>query len=310
MGLFPPSSKNQNKYLFVIIDELSKWVELIPMRTATANKVAETLENQVFRRFGTPKYILSDNGGQFTSKIMKKMCLQWKIIHQYTSPYHPQSNQSERTNRNLKSMIQAYVQDAHRPWDFHLQKFAFALRTAENETTKVTPALLNLGREIPVPFDRKLQDERENTNEEVLSELRELPQKLQEIIEWVRSNMIAAQDKHKLQYDKTHRNVNFQVGELVLIKNHSLSDKDAGVMQKFNNRWIGPVVLSKKVSEVTYEIQNFHTKKPMGKRHVADMKPYFQRKEDTAVRMNIASQTNREASFSKGKAKFEKYEES
>jgi transposase InsO family protein len=277
MGPFPASSKNQNRFLFVVIDELSKWVELIPMRAATAKKVAENLENQVFCRFGIPKNVLSDNGSQFTSKIMKKLCQQWRVTHKLISPYHPQANQSERTNKNLKAMIQAYVEENHRQWDFHLQKFAFALRTSINETTQVTPSLLNLGRELPVPFDRNLQEDEQADMEANREELKELPQKLQEIIAWVRTNIIKAQAVNKSHYDKSHRHVDYQIGELVLMKSHGKSEKHKGIIMKFNNRWNGPVKIHKKLTDVSYEIYNVHTNKPMGKRHVSELKPYFQR---------------------------------
>jgi len=174
-------------------------------------------------------------------------------------------------------MIQAYVDENHRHWDTHLQKFALALRTSINETTQVTPSLLNLGRELPVPFDRNLQDEVEADSDDLLEELQELPRKLQEIVHWVRNNIIKAQKINKSNYDKTHRHVEYEVGELVLFKNHGQSDKALAVMQKFNNRYIGPAKISKKISEVTYEIQNAQNNKPLGKRHVSDLKPYHQR---------------------------------
>ena len=283
MGPFPASSTNLNKYLFVVIDQLSKWVELIPMRAATSKKVAETLENQVFCRFGTPKFILSDNGSQFISKTIKQLCKQWRVHHYFTSPYHPQPNLSERVNRNLKSMIQAYVQENHRKWDVNLQKFAFALRTSVNETTKVTPSLLNLGRQLPMPFDRNLQMDRNENHEEIIQELSDLPEKLKEIISWVRENIVKSHALNKQNYDKKHREVKYEVGELVLIKDTTLSEKDTGVMKKFANRWMGPVMISGKVTDLTYEITNIDTKKLIGKRHVADLKPYFQREQEQRV---------------------------
>jgi hypothetical protein len=47
MGPFPESGQGcQNKYLLVIVDELSRWVEVIPMRDATATKLEEALESR------------------------------------------------------------------------------------------------------------------------------------------------------------------------------------------------------------------------------------------------------------------------
>ncbi len=75
MGPFPTSSGGKlNTYLFVVIDELSKWVELLPIRVAPAKKVAEILEDEIFCRYGVPSIILSDNGSQFISTTMQKTC--------------------------------------------------------------------------------------------------------------------------------------------------------------------------------------------------------------------------------------------
>jgi len=277
MGPFPISTRRRNQYLLVIIDELSKWIELIPMKSAKAINVVEAVEDNIFCRYGTPKYIISDNGSQFVSKIVKKMCQDWRVVHRFTSPYHPQSNQSERVNRNLKSMIQAYVDDNHKNWDEHIQKFALALRTAINETTKVTPSLLNLGRQLPLPFDRNLQENNIKTHDQQLEVLRDVPTKLSELISFVRSNIIEVHRKNKAYYDKSHSLVKFEEGELVLIRNNELSNKFDGVMKKLTNRWIGPFKITRKITDVSFELQHPTKNKIIGKRHVSDMKPYFQK---------------------------------
>ena len=278
MGPFPASGKGRlNKYLFVVQDELSKWVEIFPMRTATARKVVECLVNNIFCRFGSPKSILSDNGSQFTSKIVKRMCTDWKIKHFFTSPYHPQPNQTERVNRNLKAMLQAFVEENHHSWDEHLQEFALAIRTHVHQTTKVTPALLNLGRQIPLPVDRNLQNDEERDPELVIQELNQVPEKLKSIIHWVRDNIIASQKENKKLYDRNHTMARYEPGDMVLVKNHSISNQEEGIMQKLSNRYSGPFMIGKQITPVTFSILTVPEKKCIGKRHVADLKPFVQR---------------------------------
>lgn len=278
MGPFPASGKGrQNRFLFVVQDELSKWVELFPMRAATAKRVVDCLVNHVFCRYGSPKSILSDNGSQFTSKIMKRMCKDWKIKHYFTSPYHPQPNQTERVNRNLKAMLQAYAHENHHSWDEHLQKFALAMRVHVHGTTKVTPALLNLGREIPLPIDRNMQERETETPEELVEKLTQVPEKLKEIISWVKDNILQTQEKNKKLYDKGHVQARYNVGDLVLVKNHVISSKDDGIMQKLANRYDGPYLIAKEITPVTFHLHTIPDKKFLGKRHVADLKPFVQR---------------------------------
>ncbi|GFW17936.1 uncharacterized protein TNCV_2231171 [Trichonephila clavipes] len=47
-----------------------------------------------------------------------------------TVTYRPQSNITERVNRNLVQMIASFVEENHENWDQFLHEFAFALRTA------------------------------------------------------------------------------------------------------------------------------------------------------------------------------------
>ena len=85
-------------------------------------------------------------------------------------------------------MIAAYIEDNHKLWDVYLQKFAFALRSSVNESTKVSPAILNLGRELPLPFDRKLQDDQDVDVDSERNQSLDVPDKLAKIISFVVDN--------------------------------------------------------------------------------------------------------------------------
>jgi hypothetical protein len=277
IGPLPPSAGGRrNKFVLVVLDELSKWPEFFPMRSSTAKNVAEKLEDQVFCRFGAPKNIISDNGSQFISKVMKKLCKEWNIKHRLISTYHPQSNASERTNQTLKQLIRSFV-DSHSDWDLHLQKFALAIRSSVSETTKVSPALLNLGRELPLLFDRNMQVRDAQTSEpENLAS--ETSQKLKELIVWVRRNIEAAHETSKKYYDKHHREVQYSPNQKVLLRTHTLSSKDMKVSAGISQKWSGPFTVEKQVTPVTYAIKEFRKGKYSRNRHVSDMKPYIERK--------------------------------
>ena len=45
-----------------------------------------------FARHGCPEHLISDNGPQYTSSVMKKMVQQWGISHQTSSPGNSQAN--------------------------------------------------------------------------------------------------------------------------------------------------------------------------------------------------------------------------
>lgn len=55
-------------------------------------------------------------------------------------------------------MMATYVIESHKNWDEHLTSFSMCLGSMVNDTTGVSPALLNLGRKIVLPIDRVLDD--------------------------------------------------------------------------------------------------------------------------------------------------------
>ncbi|GFT56228.1 uncharacterized protein TNCV_130191 [Trichonephila clavipes] len=66
----------------------------------------------------------------------------------------PQANRTERLNLDLVQMIANYINDQHDTWDQFLREFAYAIRTAVDETTGKTPAELFLGRKLITPFQK------------------------------------------------------------------------------------------------------------------------------------------------------------
>ena len=100
----------------------------------------------VIFRWGTPEVLFTDNGTEFWNKLISKTASELGIGHSTTPPYH-QANPVERVNRVLKTMISSFVEGDHRSWDKHLPDFRFAYYTDVHGSTRVSPALLNFGRE-------------------------------------------------------------------------------------------------------------------------------------------------------------------
>ena len=154
MGPFP-RSKQGFIHLMVVVDHFSKWVELFPLRKVTARAVLEKLQD-VFCRFGFPERLITDNASYFTARVFGATCRSLGIDHCTTSPYHPQSNLTERVNRTLKPMLAAFA-ESQRDWADHLSELAFAIRTSESRSTGFSPAFLNFGRELANPVTSVIQ---------------------------------------------------------------------------------------------------------------------------------------------------------
>ncbi len=100
-----PKAKKGVRYLFTYVCLATRWPEACPMRTASANEVAECFVN-VISRTGIPLKVLSDRGTVFLGRVMSCVCEMLGIDRVVTSPYRPQSNcVVERMHGTLKPML-------------------------------------------------------------------------------------------------------------------------------------------------------------------------------------------------------------
>jgi hypothetical protein len=80
-----PETKTANKYILVAVDHYSKWCEAKAVVDHGAKTVAKFLEDDVICRYGVPKFVLTDNGGEWAAEF-DVMCKDYSIQHQHTTP--------------------------------------------------------------------------------------------------------------------------------------------------------------------------------------------------------------------------------
>ena len=91
MGPFPISSQG-NRYLLVVSDYFTRWVQAFGIPDQLATTVAHRLTNEIFFRFGLPEQLHSDQGRNFESDVISEICRLLEIVKTRTTPYHPQSD--------------------------------------------------------------------------------------------------------------------------------------------------------------------------------------------------------------------------
>nr|GEX43364.1 reverse transcriptase domain-containing protein [Tanacetum cinerariifolium] len=100
-----------NKYILVVVDYLSKWVEVKALPTNDARVVVKFLKS-LFARFGTPRAIFSDRGTYFYNDQFAKVMLKYGVTNHLSTTYHSQtSRQVEVLNRGLKCILERTVGD-------------------------------------------------------------------------------------------------------------------------------------------------------------------------------------------------------
>ena len=65
-----PTSDNGNKYILIVSDYFTRWVEAYPITDQEARSIADILTKEFICRFGVPLLIHTDQGRNFESKLM------------------------------------------------------------------------------------------------------------------------------------------------------------------------------------------------------------------------------------------------
>ncbi|XP_033231517.1 uncharacterized protein LOC117182530 [Belonocnema kinseyi] len=91
MGPYPRTSQG-HRFILVVTNIFTRWVEAFPLRTSEAPRVVRLMEEEVFSRFGYSRRILSDNGPQFTGHTWAEASLRWGSELWTTPVYYPRAN--------------------------------------------------------------------------------------------------------------------------------------------------------------------------------------------------------------------------
>ncbi|KAG7468788.1 Transposon Ty3-I Gag-Pol poly [Solea senegalensis] len=249
-----PITDRGNRYILTAMDYFSKWPEAYPIADVEAETVADALVEGMFCRFGVPESLHSDQGRNFESRVFAAMCERLGIHKTRTTPLHPQSDGLvERFNRTLGEQLALHVSEHQRDWDRHLPLVLMACRSAVQESTGCSPALLMLGNELRTPvvvafgqppdapgvppgpeYARRLQDRLETTHQ------------------FAREQMQAAERRQKRNHDIRSRGRDFVPGELVWVYEPR---RKKGRIPKLDSHWRGPCEVLAKVGEVVYRVR-------------------------------------------------------
>jgi hypothetical protein len=135
-------------------------------------------------------------------------------------------------------MIKAYLTD-QTEWDLFLGCLAEAYRSSPNETTKLTPNMMCMGREVRLPGDLVYKTKEDNS----VPSYRPVVKAIQERIFWAhevaRKHLKASAKRSKDVCDTKMSCVNYKVGDIVWLK----------------KRYDGPYIIVKKMSPINFVVQ-------------------------------------------------------
>jgi len=242
-------SDNRNRYVVVIIDHFSRYVEASAVPKATAEEAIKGLHEKVIYRHSCPYEVVCDRGSQFISGMMKEHAKTSRYKVKYTSPYHPQSNGiTERANQTLKTIIKKFVSVAQTDWDLVLPSAVFSYNVSVHESTGYSPFYLVYNREARLPHDLELPTISDRAEESEASKAARAEKTMKQAQENSKNSVM----KNKSYYDIHRKSVDFHPGEEVW-RYHTVRKK--GLTQAFLPQKTGPYEVVCKTGPVNYKIR-------------------------------------------------------
>ena len=251
VGPIAPITERGNRYILTMVDYATRYPEATALKTIEAETVAEALVT-MFSRVGVPEEVLSDQGSQFTSKIMQEVGRLLSIKQLHTTVYHPMCNGLvERFNGTLKAMLRRMCSERPKDWDRYLPALLFAYREVPQESLGFSPFEMIYGRSIRGPMNilkevwtkQTVDPDVKTTYEYVL----DLQNRLQCTCEMAKQELQKAQGKQKRYFDTKSKDRVFYPGDKVLLL--LPSDDNKLLMQ-----WKGPFEVIERVHGHDYRV--------------------------------------------------------
>ena len=252
IGPLHPVTNRGKRYILTVVDYATRYPEAVPLEKIDTESIAEALIG-IFSRVGFPREILSDNGSQFVSQVMKEVTRLISVKQLFSSPYHPMANGlCEKCNGTLKKMLIRMSNEQPKEWDRFIEPLLFAYREVPQESTGFSPFELLYGRTLrgPMSILRDLWT-KEGIDNEVITTYQyvfDLRNRIEDTCTLARENLLTAQQKYKKHFDKSARLRTMDIGERVLV----MLPTDHN---KLLLRWKGPYPIMEKVGVADYRIK-------------------------------------------------------
>ena len=252
-----PESEAVNRYILVVGDYFTKWMEAYSMPDQEAKTVAIKLVDEFFCRYSSPVQMHSDQGKPFESQLLKEICDMLKIAKTRTTGYHPQCDGLvERFNRTLKHMLATTLKDHPFDWEQCLKKVCMAYNTSVHSSTGYTPYYLLFGHEARLPLDL-MYGTRKPQPQLVQDYAAHMRQCISDAYYAVHEQLNQAHARQEFYNHKIHGQP-YKKGDLVWLYNPAIPP---GQSSKLHHPWTRPYKILDKISDADYQIKELFGKK-------------------------------------------------
>nr|GEZ02544.1 putative reverse transcriptase domain-containing protein [Tanacetum cinerariifolium] len=198
--------------IWVIVNRLTKSAHFLMKKIDSMEKLTRLYLKEIVCRHGVPVSIISDRDNHFTSRFWRSLQKALETNLDMSTAYHPQTDgQSERVIQTLKDMLRACVVDFRSSWDRHLPLLEFLYNNSYHASIKAAPYEALYRRKCRLSVCWSEVGDSQFTGPELI---RDTTEKIVQI----KNRLLAARIRQKSYADKRATPLEFEVGDMVLLK--------------------------------------------------------------------------------------------
>ena len=221
VGPINPPTNDGNGFILTVVDYTTRYPEAKALKKIDSETVAEKLV-EIYSRVGIPREVLTDQGKQFTSALMKEVERLLSVKQLTTTPFHFSCNGLvERFNGAFKSMLRKLSEEQPRQWDRYIPFLLLAYRDLTQESTGFSLFQLLYGRQVRGPLSilkelwtEEIKDDEVKTTYQYIVDLRK---RLEETMDIVQNELNKSSRKYKYYADTKAKDKRFHEGDEVLL---------------------------------------------------------------------------------------------
>lgn len=191
------------------------------------------------------------------NNMLDSLCEQLETKHRLSTTYHPQTNGLVKCfNWTLCETLAKYASGNKDDWDLYISSVLFAYRTKRHNTTQHELFYLMYGQNATLPIEfvvetaLQVSQTDDNWQEDLLKRVHTLTGKI--IVDGLETQdtIHKAQQKQIQRHNEELREINFNIGDLVLLYQSQFRGK-----QKLLDRWKGPYYIHEVLGNGVYKLR-------------------------------------------------------
>jgi transposase InsO family protein len=150
----PTTRHSKARYIITATNYLTRWDEAKAVQACSTDTTPRFIFEIITTRFGCPRSLTSDQGGDFISHTIGNLTTEFLIQHHKSIPYHPQANGIvEAFNNILERGLTKVCCTNREDRDDRVPTVLWAYRTTIKKIHRYTPFHLVYGKEDVVPAE-------------------------------------------------------------------------------------------------------------------------------------------------------------